>query len=150
MNLLKYKDKLLLKSENDKRLVFDIVRKKYIVLTPEELVRQLYLHFLIEELNIPLKHIAVERGININNKQFRFDILVFNKEGNPKLIVECKSHKIELTEAVAIQASKYNIALRAKYLSVTNGIETRFYEIDYKKETINKLDQLSLNKISNL
>lgn len=140
MDLLKYRDKLRLKNRDNKKVIFDIIRKKYIVLTPEEMVRQLFLHYLLDELNIPIKHIAVEKGITINNKQFRFDILVFDKNGKPELIVECKSHKINLTEAVAIQASKYNIALKAKYLCITNGTNTLFYEIDYDKQAITPIN----------
>ncbi len=138
--ILKYRDKLKLKSDSKSKLVFDPIRKKYVVLTPEEFVRQLFILFLITELKIPLKHIAVERQITINNKNHRFDILVFNNEASPKLIVECKSHKVSLTDAVAIQVSKYNIALRAKYLCITNGKQTLFFEVDYTNQTIKQIE----------
>ena len=75
---------------------------------------------------LPIKHIAVERQITINHRKFRFDILVFDKKGNPSLIIECKSHKIKLTEETAIQVSKYNLSLKAKHLCITNGIKTMF------------------------
>ncbi len=138
--ILKYKDKLKFKPGSKSKLVFDPIRKKYVVLTPEEFVRQLFIIFLITNLKIPSNHIAVERQIEINNKNHRFDILVFDDEAAPKLIVECKSHKVNLTDAVAIQVSKYNIALRAKYLCITNGIQTMFFEVDYINQTIQSIE----------
>ncbi len=143
--ILKYRDKLKFKSGSKSKLVFDPIRKKYVVLTPEEFVRQLFILFLITELKIPVKHIAVERQIKINNKNHRFDILVFNNEANPKLIVECKSHKVSLSDAVAIQVSKYNIALKAKYLCITNGIQTMFFEVDYINQTIKSVEISQIN-----
>ena len=138
--ILKYRDNLKFKSDSKSKLVFDPIRKKYVVLTPEEFVRQLFILFLTTELKIPSKHIAVERQIKINNKTHRFDILVFNNEASPKLIVECKSHKVNLTDAVAIQVSKYNIALQAEYLCITNGIKTMFFEVDYTNHTIKQVE----------
>ena len=112
VELLKFKNKLKLKSSEDNNLIFDPIRKKYIILTPEEMIRQLFLIYLIEEEKLPIKHIAVERQILINERQFRFDILVFDKKGHPSLIIECKSHKVKLTENSAIQVSKYNQYVR--------------------------------------
>lgn len=145
LDLLKYKERLKTKTSSNSTFIFDPIRKKYIVLTPEELVRQLFLLYLIEELKVPLKHIAVEKQITINNKNYRFDILVYEKSGNPKLIIECKSHKVNLTEATAIQVSKYNIALKAEYLCVTNGMQTLFYKIDFINHSIEKVSQIILN-----
>lgn len=139
IDLLQYKSQLKIISKDNKTYVFDPIRKKNIVLTSEEMVRQLFIIFLLEERNIPIKHIAVERQIEINNRTFRFDILVFNKKGHPTLIVECKSHKIKLTELTSIQVSKYNLALKAKYLCLTNGIDTFFHEIDLENKTIDKI-----------
>ena len=103
------------------------------------MIRQLFLVYLIEEEKLPIKHIAVERQIVINKRQFRFDILVFNKKGHPSLIIECKSHKIKLTEDSAIQVSKYNQALKAKHLCITNGRKTLFYKVNFEDKSIEQL-----------
>ena len=139
VNILKYKEDLNIIHKEGKTHVFDPLRRKYVVLQPEEMVRQLFIQYLIQELKIPKKHIAVERQISINGKLYRFDILVFNKTGQPKMIVECKSHKIGLTEGAAIQASKYNMALKAEYLCLTNGKYSFFYKIDSDKGTIKQI-----------
>jgi len=136
INIIKYQNRLKFQLKSESKKVFDPVRKKYVVLTPEEFVRQLFVVYLTEELKFPVKHIAIERNIKIHNKNYRFDILVFDNNAKPKMIVECKSHKIKLTEAVAIQVSKYNIALNAEYLCVTNGRQSLFYKIDYKNQSI--------------
>jgi len=144
INIIKYQNRLKFQVKSESKKIFDPVRKKYVALTPEEFVRQLFVVYLIEELKIPVKHIAVERSIKIHNKNYRFDILVFDNNAKPKMIVECKSHKVKLTEAVAIQVSKYNIALNAKYLCVTNGKQSLFYRIDYEKQSIKTVNASEL------
>ena len=139
VNILKYKEDLNIIQKEGKTHVFDPLRRKYVVLQPEEMVRQLFIQYLLQELKIPKKHIAIERQISINGKTYRFDILVFNKMGKPKMIVECKSHKINITGGAAIQASKYNLALKAEYLCLTNGKNSFFYKIDFKKGTIKQI-----------
>jgi hypothetical protein len=138
-NILKYKKDLNIKQKEGKNYIFDPLRHKYIVFQPEEMVRQLFIQYLLQELKIPEKHIAVERQITINRKSYRFDILIFNKSGKPEMIVECKSHKIPVNDGAAIQASIYNIALKAEYLCLTNGKNTLFYKIDFEQGTINKV-----------
>ncbi len=140
INILKYKEDLKIVRKENKTLVFDPLRRKYVVLQPEEMVRQLFIQYLIQELKIPKKHIAVERQISINGKLYRFDILVFDKTGQPKMIVECKSHKVDITEGTAIQASKYNLDLKAEYLCLTNGRDTFFYKIDFDKGMIEQIE----------
>ena len=144
INIIKYQDRLKFQVKSESKKIFDPVRKKYVALTPEEFVRQLFVVYLIEDLKIPVKHIAVERSIKIHNKNYRFDILVFDNNAKPKMIVECKSHKVNLTEAVAIQVSKYNIALNAEYLCVTNGKQSLFYRIDYEKQSIKTVNASEL------
>jgi len=144
INIIKYQDRLKFQVQSESKKIFDPVRKKYVALTPEEFVRQLFVVYLIEELKIPVKHIAIERSIKIHNKNYRFDILVFDNNAKPKMIVECKSHKVKLTEAVAIQVSKYNIALNAEYLCVTNGKQSLFYRIDYEKQSIKTVNASEL------
>lgn len=105
-----------------KREVFDPLRKKYVSLTPEEEVRQLTLHHLIEELNYPAGLIAVEYSLRLHELVKRCDIVVFSPETKPVMIVECKSRHMTINQAVLDQATRYNISLQVKYLLLTNGL----------------------------
>ena len=133
LNLPNYKFKL--KSNENKTLIFDNLRKKYMVLTPEEWVRQHFVHFLIEEKNYPTSLIAIEKQVLVNNLKKRSDILVFNKDGNPEIIVECKAPKIRITQATFDQIARYNSKLRANFLVVTNGLTHFYCKMDFEKET---------------
>ncbi|OAD46068.1 restriction endonuclease subunit R [Polaribacter atrinae] len=124
-----------LKSSENKTLIFDKLRKKYLVLTPEEWVRQHYVHFLINQKKYPLSLIALEKQLTINNRKKRTDILVFNKEGNHEIIVECKAPSIKITQATFDQIARYNLKLKANYLIVTNGLEHFYCKMDFENET---------------
>jgi type I site-specific restriction endonuclease len=104
-----------------KTYIFDEVRRKFVALTPEEWVRQHILHYLIYNKNYPKSLIAVERGIELNGLQKRFDVVVFANDGKPKLIVECKAPEEKLNEKVFEQIARYNLTLRVDFLWVTNG-----------------------------
>jgi len=103
--------------------IFDIIRKKYIVLTPEEWVRQHFVHYLIDELKYPKSLFRIESGLNYNKLQKRSDILVYNREMEPLLLVECKSYKVPITQAGFNQIGLYNSKIKAKYLVLTNGLK---------------------------
>ncbi|WP_026288367.1 type I restriction enzyme HsdR N-terminal domain-containing protein [Polaribacter irgensii] len=133
LNLPHYKFKL--KSNENKTFIFDNLRKKYMVLTPEEWVRQHFVQFLIEEKNYPPTLIAIEKQVVVNNLKKRSDILVFDKEGNPDIIVECKAPKIKITQATFDQIARYNSKLNANFLIVTNGLTHFYCKMDFKKET---------------
>jgi hypothetical protein len=133
LNLPSYKFRF--KSNENKTLIFDNLRKKYMVLTPEEWVRQHFVQFLIEEKKYPISLIALEKQLTINNRKKRTDILVFNKEGSPDIIVECKAPKIKITQATFDQIARYNLKLRANFLIVTNGLEHFYCKMDFEKET---------------
>ncbi len=124
-----------LKSSENKTLIFDKLRKKYLVLTPEEWVRQHYVHFLINQKKYPVSLIALEKQLTINNRKKRTDILVFNKEGNHEIIVECKAPSIKITQATFDQIARYNLKLKANYLIVTNGLEHFYCKMDFENET---------------
>jgi hypothetical protein len=113
---------LSLKKEEGKVLIFDIIRKKYIVLTPEEWVRQHFVHFLITELKYPKSLFRIEGALAYNRMQKRSDILVRDREGKPWMLIECKSPDIKLTQKAFNQVSVYNMTIGAKYLAVTNGM----------------------------
>ena len=133
LNLPHYKFRL--KSNENKILIFDNLRKKYMVLTPEEWVRQHFVQFLIEEKKYPISLIALEKQLTINNRKKRTDILVFNKEGNHEIIVECKAPKIKITQATFDQIARYNLKLKANYLIVTNGLDHFYCKMDFENET---------------
>ena len=141
LNLPTYNFKL--KSSENKTLIFDNLRKKYLVLTPEEWVRQHYVRFLIDEKKYPTTLIALEKQLTINNRKKRTDILVFNKEGNPEIIVECKAPSIKITQDTFDQIARYNLKLKANFLIVTNGLEHFYCKLDYEKETYVFLKEIS-------
>ena len=110
-----------IKEEAQKEFIFDEVRKKWIVLTPEEWVRQNFLQYLIQVKKYPASLIAVEKEIKLGELKKRFDIVVYDNDTNPWMIVECKEMNVVLGKAVLEQALRYNITLNVPYLVVTNG-----------------------------
>ena len=123
-----------IKSNEKHTLIFDNLRKKYVVLTPEEWVRQHYVHYLIQHKNCPISLIAVEKQLIINNRKKRTDIVVFDKEGTPNMIVECKAPHVPISQATFDQIARYNLKLKAKYLILTNGIQHYYCQMDFKNE----------------
>jgi len=105
--------------------IFDVIRKKYIVLTPEEWVRQHFIHFLINSYKYPKSLMKVESGLKYNNLQKRSDIQVYTRKGHPFLIVECKASNVKLDSKVIDQAALYNKSIGADYIIVTNGMNFR-------------------------
>ena len=118
-----------LKNRNNKTFIFDILRKKMFLLTPEEWVRQHVLNFLVLK-KIPITHIAVEKQIIINSLNKRFDVVIYNNTGDVIMLVECKSPSIKLTQNVFDQISIYNLNLNSKYCMVTNGLDHIYFKID--------------------
>jgi hypothetical protein len=127
------------KEEGNKTFIFDDFRKKFVVLTPEEWVRQNFLMYLITGLDFPKSLISVEAGLKLYQRVKRADIVVYNKQGSPVLIVECKAPEIKLTEKVFDQIVRYNMALQVNYMIVTNGLDHYCCQIDYEKQTYNFL-----------
>lgn len=114
--------KATLKKEEGKVLIFDVIRKKYIVLTPEEWVRQHFIHYLIHELKYPKSLFRIESSLTYNKLQKRSDILIFDRKGKPWMLIECKSADIRLSQKAFNQVAVYNMTVNAKYLAVTNGM----------------------------
>lgn len=112
--------------------IFDPVRKKYVVLTPEEWVRQQILQYFILTLKIPSTLISVEKQLLINNRKRRYDIVVYSRE-TPWLVVECKAENEELSSGVLSQLLAYNSKLKASYLAITNGKEVFCYHVEVNK-----------------
>lgn len=112
-----------IKHENSKAFIFDEIRKKWILLSPEEWVRQHLLNHLITNKNVPASLISVEKEINLNNTKKRYDIVVYNKTRNPVLLIECKAPDVPITETTLEQTLRYNLILGVNYLLITNGIK---------------------------
>ncbi|AOW19418.1 type I restriction enzyme HsdR N-terminal domain-containing protein [Urechidicola croceus] len=132
LNLPPYQFKI--KSSENKQLIFDIIRKKYMVLTPEEWVRQNFVQYLISEKKYPISLIAIEKEIVLNNLKKRFDILIFDPKGEPNIIVECKSPNVKITQNTFDQIAQYNMKINAKFLILTNGLSHYFCKLDSKNE----------------
>lgn len=119
-----------------------MIRKKFIVLTPEEWVRQHCIHFLIEEKNYPISLINVEKELKINDLKKRYDIVVFNSDGSIRLLIECKAPKITIDQNVFDQIAQYNFILNADYLMVTNGLSHFYCVINNKQKNYQFLKEL--------
>ncbi|MFT4534565.1 MAG: hypothetical protein ACJA1A_002885 [Saprospiraceae bacterium] len=141
INLHQYKDQLKIKKEGNSIFIFDLIRKKYIVLQPEELVRQLLILHLIK-IGYPKEKIQVEKGLNVNGLRRRFDVVVFDQKFLPYLLVECKSHTVPISQDTFDQIANYNIELRAPYLLVTNGIQTFCSELNFENKNITNLSAI--------
>lgn len=140
LNLPTYQFKL--KKQGARNQIFDAIRKKYVVLSPEEWVRQNFLQYLIMDKNYPASLIAVEAGLKYNQLQKRMDVLVYDKQGNPHLMVECKAPEVKITQDVFDQIARYNMIFKVKYLVVTNGINHFCCLMDYTANTYSYLENI--------
>ena len=111
------------KKQKDKLYIYDQIRRKYLLLTPEEWVRQHFIHYLCHELKYPKGLMTTESGLKYNGLQRRTDIVVFNRQGAPHLIVECKAPGVTITQHVFNQVAVYNKILKANLLVVSNGLQ---------------------------
>ena len=122
------------KNSENKRLIFDEIRKRFMVFQPEEWVRQHCVRYLIQEKKYPKSLINVEKELKVNNLRKRYDIVVFNPDGSIHLIVECKAPKIAIDQSTFDQIARYNLALKATFLMVTNGINHYYCQMDFEEE----------------
>ncbi len=140
LNLPTYQFKL--KQKGLVTQIFDAIRKKYVILTPEEWVRQNFLQFLIHEKKFPASLIAVEMGLKYNQLQKRADVLVYDKSGTPYLMVECKAPEVKITQDVFDQVARYNMNFKVKYLVITNGLNHFCCQMDYSTNNYNYLENI--------
>lgn len=133
---------LRIRQQNDRMEVFDPLRKKFVVLTDEEWVRQNLINYLAVDKKVPMTMMASERGLLVNNMPKRFDLLVFSSIGNPIMIVECKAPHIPVNDEVFYQAARYNLTLQVKYLLITNGLEHHCLYVDYITGEIRFLEEI--------
>lgn len=130
------------KNSENKLSIFDVIRKKFVILQPEEWVRQHCIHYLIEDKHIPKSLINVEKELKINDLKKRYDIVVFYPDGRIFLAVECKAPHIEITQNTFDQIARYNLELKASFLMVTNGINHYYCQMDFKNERYQFLKDL--------
>jgi hypothetical protein len=131
-----------LKNSENKVSIFDEIRKKFIVLTPEEWVRQHVIQYLIQEKKYPKSYLSVEKLIKVNNINKRYDIVVYHPNGELFLLIECKAPEVRINQDTFDQIARYNLKLNAKYLMVTNGLNHYFCLIDFEKEAYVFLNEL--------
>jgi hypothetical protein len=129
-----------LKQAGIRQQIFDAIRKKYVVLTPEEWVRQNFIQYLIQNKNFPTSLIAVEAGLKINQLKKRMDVLVYDKQGMPHLMVECKAPNVKISQDTFDQIARYNMVFKVKYLVVTNGLQHFCCKMNYIENSYSYLE----------
>lgn len=122
------------KNSENKVAIFDEIRKKFVILTPEEWVRQHVVQFLIQNQKYPKSYINVEKLIKVNGLSKRYDVVVFQPDGNLFLLVECKAPEVKITQPTFDQIARYNLTLKAQYLMVTNGLNHYFCQMNWEEE----------------
>ncbi|MBW7868673.1 MAG: type I restriction enzyme HsdR N-terminal domain-containing protein [Brumimicrobium sp.] len=136
------KTELKLSKQGETIYVWDEFRKKKLMLTPEEWVRQHVLHFLVNHKDVPFSLISAEHAISVNNLSRRCDGVVFDKQGNPVAIIECKRPDVRLTEEVLHQIAQYNFKLRVNWLILTNGLQTIIANVDQQTGSVFYQDEI--------
>ena len=135
------------KNSENKVSIFDEIRKKFIILTPEEWVRQHVIRFLLEEKKYPKSLINVEKILKVNNLRKRYDVVVFNPDGSIFILIECKAPEIKTAQATFDQIARYNMTLKAQFLMVTNGHNHYFCQMDFENEKYQFMTELPMYKI---
>ena len=130
------------KSKENKNFIFDSIRKKWLILTPEEWVRQHCVQYLINNKGYPIGLIQVEKRLKVNQREKRYDIVCFNQEGKINLLVECKRPDVKITQRTFDQISQYNYALKSDLIMITNGLEHYYCKINFEDKKYVFLDKL--------
>lgn len=130
------------KNSENKVAIFDEIRKKFIVLTPEEWVRQHVVQYFLQEKKYPKSYINVEKLVKINDLKKRYDIVVYNPDGSIFILVECKAPEIKIAQNTFDQIARYNLTLKAQFLMVTNGQNHYFCQMDFENEKYQFLREL--------
>lgn len=134
--------KLKLRQLEEKVEVFDVLRKKWLVLTPEEEVRQQFVHYLMDEKNYPAGLLAVEYSLKVNSLKRRADVVAFNRFGHPLLLVECKAPSVKIDQKVFDQIARYNLSMKVDFLVVTNGLEHFCCQLDFQNQKYHFLQDI--------
>ena len=130
------------KNNENKVSIFDEIRKKFIILTPEEWVRQHVVQFLMLEKKYPKSLINVEKVLKINDLRKRYDVVVFNPDGSIHILVECKAPEVKIAQTTFDQIARYNLTLKATFLMVSNGLKHYFCQMDFENEKYHFLHDL--------
>jgi hypothetical protein len=130
------------KNSENKVAIFDEIRKKFIIVTPEEWVRQHVVQFLLQDKKYPKSHINVEKLLKINGLNKRYDVVVYKPDGNITILIECKAPGVKISQSTFDQIARYNMTLKAEYLMVTNGLNHYFCKMDYQNEKYDFLKDL--------
>nr|AUN37942.1 hypothetical protein [uncultured bacterium] len=130
------------KNSENKVSIFDEIRKKFIILTPEEWVRQHVVRFLLEEKQFPKSLINVEKVLMVNGLRKRYDVVVFNPNGTIFILIECKAPEVKIAQDTFDQIARYNMTLEAEFLMVTNGVNHYFCQMDFENEKYEFLREL--------
>lgn len=141
LNLPEYSFKITT-SEDNKQWIYDSFRKKDILLTPEEWVRQNILSFLVKDKMFPASLISIESGIKVNRMTRRYDALIYNREGNPLMLVECKAPGIIINQDTFDQITAYNLTILARYLLITNGKDHYCCKFNDQKKSYDFLERI--------
>lgn len=137
------------KNSENKVSIFDEIRKKFIILTPEEWVRQHVVRFLLEEKKYPKSLINIEKILTVNGLRKRYDVVVYNPDGSIFILIECKAPEIKTAQATFDQIARYNMTMKAEFLMVTNGLNHYFCQIDFENEKYVFLNDLPNYKTTN-
>lgn len=135
------KAELRLKRKNDEVFVWCVIRKKELLCTPEEWVRQHIIHDLINNKKIPIGLIASEYALNYNGRSKRADIVIFDRNNKPLMIIECKATNIAITEETLFQIAQYNFQLQVPYLMMSNGLNHVYCELKTEATGIKYLEE---------
>jgi hypothetical protein len=131
-----------LKKAGGKVWIFDGIRKKFVLLTPEEWVRQHLVHYLVGHLNYPKGLIKVETGLTYNTLQKRSDIVVLDRDGKNWMVIECKSPSQKITADTALQVAVYNSGLKAQYILISNGLNHFCFAADFSEHHVHAVDAI--------
>ena len=140
LNLPSYETKII--TEDGKHRIFDTLRKAYVALTPEEWVRQHFVHYLISAKDYPASLMANETAINLNNIKLRCDTVVYDKSLSPRAIIEYKAPSVSITKETFAQIARYNLVLKVDYLIVSNGLKHYCCKMDYAANNYTFLQEI--------
>ena len=122
--------------------MFDAIRKKYVVLQPEEWVRQQFIAYLIKHKNYPASLISIEKGLKVNQLQKRFDAVIFDRNGLPLILIEFKAPTVKLSEKTFSQVAAYNLKMKVKYLIISNGLTHYCCRMNYENNSFQFLKDI--------
>jgi hypothetical protein len=131
-----------IKSEGERKFILDVIRRKYVFLTPEEWVRQNFIQYLAEEKQFPLSLMSVEKGFALHKLKRRYDILVYNRQGLPFVLVECKAPDVKINHITFDQIIRYNLSYKVNFIIVTNGLQHFCCKLNLEQNTHDFLKEI--------